>query len=58
MRTYIKKILKESLLYEEFSGDKLYGYHVTSRKNLDSIKQNGLSVGHRSMQGSGLYGFY
>lgn len=28
MRSYIKKMLKESLLYEEFSGDKLYGYHV------------------------------
>ena len=58
MKHYIKKLLHESLLSEEFSGGSLYGYHVTAMKNLDSIKQNGLSVGHRAMQGAGLYGFY
>lgn len=58
MKHYIKKLLHESLLSEEFSGGSLYGYHVTAMKNLDSIKQNGLSVGHRAMQGAGLYAFY
>jgi hypothetical protein len=58
MKHHIKKLLRESLLGEEFDGDSLFGYHVTSMSNLDSIKQNGLSIGSRSMQGKGLYGFY
>lgn len=58
MKEYIKKLLRESLLDEEYISNSLYGYHVTSNNNLDSIKQNGLSVGSRSMQGVGLYGFY
>jgi hypothetical protein len=58
MKFYIKKLLRENLLGEEYIGNSLYGYHVTSMKNLESIKQKGLSVGHRAMQGVGLYGFY
>jgi hypothetical protein len=46
------------LLNEEITEGGLYGYHVTSMDNLDSIKQNGLTIGHRQMQGKGLYGFY
>jgi hypothetical protein len=58
MKKYIKKLLRENLLDEEYDGHNLYGYHVTGKKNLESIKQNGLFVGHREMQGKGLYGFY
>ena len=58
MKSYIKKLLRENLLGEEYSGGSLYGYHVTGMKNLESIKKGGLSVGHRAMQGVGLYGFY
>lgn len=58
MKSYIKKLLRESLLSEDFLGGKLYGYHVTSKKNLDSIRKDGLNIGSRSMQGKGLYGFY
>ncbi len=58
MKNLIKKLLHESLLQEELLGGSLYGYHVTGKKNLESIKQNGLSVGHRAMQGAGLYAFY
>jgi len=58
MKYYIKKILREGLLGEEFDGNSLYGYHVTSLKNLDAIKVSGLKVGTRAMQGKGLYAFY
>ena len=58
MEKNIKLLLKEALLNEEYAEGKLYGYHVTSMSNLESIKQNGLNVGQRSMQGKGLYGFY
>ena len=58
MKSYIKKILRENLLYEEFFGGTLYGYHVTSLKNWEGIKSNGLKIGTREMQGKGLYGFY
>lgn len=58
MKNLIKKMLHESLLSEEFNGGNLYGYHVTGMKNLESIKQNGLTVGQRAMQGHGLYAFY
>ena len=53
-----KDLLKESLLGEEYSNGILYGYHVTSLKNWESIKQSGLNIGHRQMQGKGLYAFY
>lgn len=43
---------------EEYSNGILYGYHVTSLKNWESIKNGGLTVGHRAMQGHGLYAFY
>jgi hypothetical protein len=58
MKNIIKKLLRENLLTEEYDGANLFGYHVTGLKKLDSIKQNGLMVGSRSMQGKGLYGFY
>lgn len=58
MENNIKTLLKKALLNEEYTEGKLYGYHVTSITNLESIKQNGLNVGQRSMQGKGLYGFY
>jgi hypothetical protein len=58
MENNIKILLREALLNEEYAEGKLYGYHVTSMSNLESIKQNGLNVGQRSMQGKGLYGFY
>jgi hypothetical protein len=58
MKDIIKKLLRENIFTEEFVGGELYGYHVTSVKNLESIKQNGLTIGHRQMQGKGLYGFY
>ncbi|TXG84690.1 MAG: hypothetical protein E6R13_02860 [Spirochaetes bacterium] len=58
MKNLIKKLLHESLLQEDLLGGNLYGYHVTAKKNLEAIKQNGLSVGHRAMQGAGLYAFY
>ena len=45
-------------LFEEFDGYHLYGYHVTSISNLESIKKNGLKIGDRRMQGKGLYAFY
>lgn len=53
------RLIQETLLPEEFVGDgELYGYHVTSINNLDSIKNQGLKIGLRSMQGKGLYAFY
>lgn len=58
MEKNIKLLLKKALLNEEYAEGRLYGYHVTSMSNLESIKQNGLNVGQRSMQGKGLYGFY
>jgi hypothetical protein len=58
MRSYIKKLLREGLIGEEYSDGVLYGYHVTSLSNWGSIKSGGLNVGHRSMQGKGLYAFY
>jgi hypothetical protein len=58
MKKYIKQLLRENLLSEEFNNGILYGYHVTSLKNWKSIKQSGLNIGHRQMQGKGLYAFY
>jgi hypothetical protein len=58
MKNIIKKMLRESLMSESFDGGYLFGYHVTSADNLDVIKSQGLKVGHRGMQGKGLYGFY
>lgn len=58
MKLHIKKLLREGLLGEEYDGNHLFGYHVTSMDKLESIKSGGLSIGHRSMQGSGLYAFY
>jgi hypothetical protein len=58
MKGYIKKLLRENLLDEEYDGNSLYGYHVTSMDNLDSIKSGGLKAGTRGMQGQGLYAFY
>lgn len=58
MKNYIKQLLRESLINEEYSNGMLYGYHVTSLKNWENIKNNGLVVGGRAMQGKGLYGFY
>lgn len=46
------------LIKEEFEGGSLYGYHVTSSTNLESINKNGFNIGHRSMQGKGVYAFY
>lgn len=48
----------ENVLNEEYSEGILYGYHVTSIKNWENIKQNGLKSGIRAMQGKGLYAFY
>jgi len=50
--------LYNDILNEEFEGGNLYGYHVTSANNLESINNNGFNVGHRSMQGKGVYAFY
>lgn len=48
-----------SLTEEYDQGDnQLYGYHVTSKEKLQSIFDNGLRVGDRSMQGRGFYAFY
>jgi hypothetical protein len=58
MKYYIKKLLRESLMVEEYDDSSLYGYHVTSKDNIVSIRKNGLNIGHRAMQGRGLYGFY
>ena len=58
MKNYIKQLLRENLLNEEYDNGILYGYHVTSFKNWESIKKDGLVVGTRAMQGKGLYGFY
>lgn len=58
MKDIIKKLLRENLFKEEYVNDELYGYHVTSIKNLDSIKRQGLKIGVRTMQGNGLYAFY
>jgi hypothetical protein len=48
----------KSVLTEEFVGNELYGYHATSRKNIDSIADNGFKTGDRQMQGKGIYSFY
>lgn len=53
MRGLIKQLLREELM-----NDVLYGYHVTHKQNLDSIRQNGFKVGERQMQGQGFYSFY
>jgi len=58
MKNYIKILLREGLLGEEYVNGSLVGYHVTSLRNIDSIKSDGLKVGSRAMQGKGLYGFY
>jgi hypothetical protein len=58
MKKFIKQLLRETILSEEFSNGILYGYHVTSLKNWENIKKNGLIVGGRAMQGKGLYAFY
>lgn len=45
---------------EEYNpGDnQLYGYHVTSMQNLESIFNQGFQIGKRQMQGRGFYAFY
>ncbi len=53
----LSKLYKD-ILNEEFEGGQLYGYHVTSSNNLESINKNGFNIGHRSMQGKGVYAFY
>jgi len=58
MKGLIQKLLRESLINEEYDGNELYGYHVTSIDNVESINKNGFSIGHRSMQGKGVYSFY
>lgn len=58
MKNYIKKLLREGLLGEEFINNVLVGYHVTNLNNWENIKSGGLSVGSRAMQGKGLYAFY
>lgn len=58
MKKVIKKLLREGLMNEEYSNGILYGYHVTSLSNWERIKNDGLNVGHRAMQGHGLYAFY
>ena len=58
MKKFIKQLLRENILSEEFNNGILYGYHVTSMKNWEDIKTNGLVVGGRAMQGKGLYAFY
>lgn len=56
----IREIINEEIkiLKEEFSGGKLYGYHCTPCKNLESIEHNGFKIGERAMQGVGVYAFY
>lgn len=56
----IREIINEEIkiLKEEFSGGKLYGYHCTPCKNLESIEHNGFKIGERAMQGEGVYAFY
>ena len=56
----IVKIIREEIinLKEEFSGRKLYGYHCTPCKNVESIERTGFKVGPRDMQGVGVYAFY
>lgn len=58
MKKYIKQLLREGLVSEEYDGHNLYGYHVTTKSNLESVKVNGLKIGSRAMQGDGLYAFY
>jgi hypothetical protein len=58
MKGFIKQLLRENLLSEEFNNGILYGHHVTSINNWEDIKTNGLVVGSRAMQGKGLYAFY
>lgn len=50
--------LYNQVLVEEFIGNDLYGHHVTTRANLESIRDDGFKIGHRSMQGKGIYAFY
>ncbi len=59
----IRKIIREQieiLFKEEYdaSSNTLYGYHVTSASNIESIKNNGFKVGDGKMQGKGFYAFY
>ena len=56
----IREIIKEEIkiLKEEFSGGKLYGYHCTPCKNVQSIERTGFKIGPRDMQGIGVYAFY
>ena len=62
----VNDIIKEELnkfingLGEEYnSADNIvYGYHVTSKRNLESINDNGFNIGNRAMQGKGFYAFY
>ncbi len=56
----IVKIIREEIinLKEEFSGGKLYGYHCTPCKNVESIERTGFVIGPRAMQGEGVYAFY
>ena len=53
MKGLIKQLLREELMH-----DVLYGYHVTHKENLDSIRRDGFKVGERQMQGQGFYSFY
>lgn len=36
MKKYIQRLLRESLMSEEYSNGILYGYHLTSLKNWES----------------------
>ncbi len=58
MKKFIKNKLRGGLLNEEYDGHELYGYHVTSRSNIESIRDNGFNIGPRAMQGEGVYSFY
>ena len=57
----INNIIKEEIkkfIKEDFTGGRLYGYHCTPCKNLESIEHNGFKIGERAMQGEGVYAFY
>lgn len=56
----INTIVNEEIfgLTEEYVDNKLYGYHCTPCKNLESIEKTGFKIGPRQMQGEGVYAFY
>lgn len=58
MLNNIKKLLREGLIKEDNVNGVLSGYHLTTSEHVESIMTNGLTVGHRGMQGKGIYGFY